>query len=268
MKVTTRVVIRMRDGKVLSKDSYEYNGPVAECKKGGGSSSTEYVQSPEARQIMNMFMPTIQRIAQAGAPGAPGYVPGGGTLGGGGKGGGVAGAVLPNVLQQMGGGYTGPGGPLWDTTMPAGAMGYDVPSQPGVPNMTLGGLPSEVQKSFMAPYLEGEQRMLQTLGNAGGSAMGGFSGQQAAAVGDYWSKASPAYSQSLFQASQPMWQAQLQQGQQDWAAQLAQQQFGATAGQQEWQAGLQEKKFPFEVIPTMVGEAAPSPVVSSGGGKK
>lgn len=244
MKVTTKVVIRMSDGKVLSEESYEYHGPVAECKKGGGGGSTEYVQSPEARQIMEMMMPTIQRIAQAGAPGAP--------------------------------------TPLWETAMPSGAMGYDVPSPYGIPDTTgmmptaatMGAISPEVKAGVMAPYKEAEQQLMETLGagNILGSARGGFSGAGATGLGRYWADAAPEYTKSLWDmvapAQQAGWGAELQRSQQGWGAGLAQNIFGSQMAGQQWQAGLQEKQFPFTVIPAMMGESMPSPVVSQGGGKK
>jgi len=70
MKVYRKVVIDIETGQTISEDSYEYNGPIAECKGGGkGRSSTEYVQSPEAREIMEAMMPTIRRIGMAGETG-------------------------------------------------------------------------------------------------------------------------------------------------------------------------------------------------------
>ncbi len=40
MKIYTRVVMSLKTGNVLEADSYEYKGPVVECKGGGKSPST------------------------------------------------------------------------------------------------------------------------------------------------------------------------------------------------------------------------------------
>ena len=54
-------------------------------KKGGGDATTDYVQSPEAREIMQLLTPTIERIGMAGQYG--GVIPEGMTYGAGGPGG-------------------------------------------------------------------------------------------------------------------------------------------------------------------------------------
>jgi hypothetical protein len=135
----------------------------------------------------------------------------------------------------------------------------------------------------MAPYLEAEQQLLETLGAGGGlgSARGGFSGQGAAGLGRYWADAGQQYGRDLWgmiapaqqagwgaelQRGQQGWQAELGRGQQDWGAQLAQSMFGAQAGQEQWRAGLQEQRFPFDIIPGLFGQSMPSPVVTQGGG--
>jgi len=252
MKVITRIVIRMSDGSTISEDSYEYHGPVAECKKGGGGESkTDYVQSPEARQIMNMFMPSIQRIAQAGAPGAPtGY---GQLPGGYGQAGGVTGKMgsMPGIGGQPQP-YGGPSGTLWDVG------GYDVPSVSGMmpSEATMGAISPEVRAGVMAPYKEAEQQLMETLGAGGGlgSARGGFSGQGAAGLGKYWADAGQQYGQDLWGMVAPAQQA-------GWGAELGQ-------AKDVWSQELMAKQFPYTVIPGMAGSSMPSPVVSQGGGKK
>jgi len=196
-------------------------------KKGGGG-STSYVQSPEARQIMQSLMPMFDMMVKKGLGGQP----------------------------------------LWDVPdMPSSATTYDVPGY-DVPNLTLGGLPSEVKKSFMAPYLEGEKQMLHTIGQGGGgSAMGGFSGPQAASIGQYWGQASPAYSQSLFQAAQPMWQAGVGRNRDIWGGELGRNIFGAQQAGEGWKQRLGAIQAPFSIFPGMLGESMPSPVVEQGGKK-
>ena len=62
-------------------------------------------------------------------------------------------------------------------------------------------------------------------------------------------------------AAQPMWQADLQRGQLGYGSEL-------DRSKSIWQQELLEKQFPFSVIPSMMGESMPSPVVNQGGGKK
>jgi hypothetical protein len=136
----------------------------------------------------------------------------------------------------------------------------------------MGAISPEVRAGVMAPYLEAEQQLMETLGAGGGlgSARGGFSGQGAAGLGRFWADAGQQYGRDLWgmiaPAQQAGWGAELQRGQQDWGAQLAQNMFGAQAGQQQWQAGLQEQQFPFSVIPAMFGQAMPSAVTTQGSG--
>lgn len=40
MKIITRIVMNITTGKVLEEESYDYSGPIAECKGGGSSSTT------------------------------------------------------------------------------------------------------------------------------------------------------------------------------------------------------------------------------------
>ena len=154
-------------------------------KGGGGGSDTEYVQSPESRQLMQMFMPTIQRIANAGSGGSAqaGYNPsvGGTGAGGGGAGGGKLGSTVAGMLPGALGAAS-PGGPLSVGTSLWDVGGYDVPDMYDVPDFTLSGLPSDVKTSFMAPYLEAENKLKDTLG---GSVSSGFSDRAQRALGGF-----------------------------------------------------------------------------------
>lgn len=58
MKIYTRVVMSLFDGKILEADAIEYSGPVAECK--GGSTSTTSVD-----EVYNARMATIAESQQS-----------------------------------------------------------------------------------------------------------------------------------------------------------------------------------------------------------
>lgn len=268
-------------------------------KKGGGDSTTEYVQSPEAREVMNLMMPTIERIGMAGQYG--GVVPEGATYGGfgaddgagvgttgGGKGGlfGGSGGLAGDVAGQAGlDGRPMTSGLLWGPGS-YDVPGYGMPSPYDVPDIagmmptetTMGAISQDVRQAVMAPYKEIEQQLLETLGAGGGlgSARGGFSGQGAAGVGRYWGDVAPEYTRSLWgmvaPAQQAGWQAELGRGRDVYGAELGREAslFGAGLGRERdiWGQEQMARQFPFSVIPGMAGSAMPSPVVSQGGGKK
>jgi len=265
----------MSDGKILSEKSYEYAGPVAECKKGGGGGgSTEYVQSPEARQVMQLLMPTIQRMGVAGQYG--GVIPEGTPMGGGfpagvgGKGGGVIGAATEGI-----GGMTGAAAPSGDMSpgLLWGPGSYDVPTPYGIPDITgmmptsatMGAIAPEVRAGVMAPYVEASQQLGEQLATYGGSARGGMGGSAAAGLGRFWGDVGQQYGRDLWSMVQPAqqagWQAELGRGRETWGA-------GLGRARDIWGQEQMAKQFPYTAIPGMFGASMPSPVVQQGGGKK
>lgn len=99
--------------------------------------------------------------------------------------------------------------------------GYDIPNATGLMPTTdwWNSLSSDVKAGAWAPFQEGQNNLLETLGASGvsGSARGGYSGAAGAALGQYMGDASPAYAMNLWNMSQPgmmaNWQAQLGQNQ-------------------------------------------------------
>lgn len=71
MKVITKVVIDIETGEVLEEESYEYEGPIAECK--GGGSTVTYQQSPEQKRLLDAVMPIIQDMVATIQKGEPLY---------------------------------------------------------------------------------------------------------------------------------------------------------------------------------------------------
>jgi hypothetical protein len=222
VKIYKTLVMDIKSGKTIFEDSYIYDGPIAECK---GGSSTEYVQSPEAREIMEMMMPTVQRIAEAG---------------------------------QL-------GGTLWDIPSYGLPASYAIPDITSMmpTTATMAAISPDVKAAVMAPYKETEQQLLETLGAGGGlgSARGGFSGQGAAGVGRYWADVAPEYTQSLWgmvaPAQQAGWQAELNRALTGYGAELGR-------SKDIWSQQVQAAQFPYTVIPQMAGAAMPTPVTTSG----
>lgn len=197
--------------------------------KKSGDGGTSYVQSPEARQVMNLLMPTVKRIGQAGQA----------------------------------------GGTLWDVGGYDIPSLYDIPDITGMmPTAeTMASIAPEVRAGVMAPYKETERQLMETLGAGGGlgSARGGFSGQGAAGIGKYWADVAPEYTQSLWSMVQPAqqagWQAELARGMTGYTSAL-------DRAKDIWSQEVMAKQFPYSVIPGMAGASMPTPVTSQSGGKK
>lgn len=75
MKITTRVVIRIEDWKILEEDSYEYTGPVAECKgrsSGGGGQSGKIAYPEYIVGFHNKWLGELDALTEQ-LPGANPY---------------------------------------------------------------------------------------------------------------------------------------------------------------------------------------------------
>lgn len=66
MKIYTKVVMDIRTGKILEEELFEYQGPIAECK-GGGSSTTTSTTNVYPDYAYNRRMATVaeKQLAQA-----------------------------------------------------------------------------------------------------------------------------------------------------------------------------------------------------------
>lgn len=264
MKVITKSVIDMKTGKVLEQESYEYCGPVAECKKGGGGgggTNTKYVQSPEARKMLKYMMPAVKKVGQAGKKGRP----------------------------------------LWDVPSAPGVGSYGVGQAPNLGGYGVGqapmptqgwysGLDENIKAGMMEPYQEASKQLMEQMGAAGmgGSARGGISGNAAAGLGRFWEDAATGMGQQAWGMINPnamaQWQAQNQAGRDVWSTQaqadMAQWQAETGAGrdiwsaqnqaaQNQWMQDIAARQSPYSIIPGMAGGSMPTPVVTqSSGGKK
>ena len=72
MKIIRKCVIEIGTGKILEEDSFEYEGPIARCKGGGGSrTEVRYTASPEQRALYSAMYPAFTEVigkVRAGRP--------------------------------------------------------------------------------------------------------------------------------------------------------------------------------------------------------
>jgi hypothetical protein len=201
--------------------------------KGSSGTKTTYTASPEQRQMYAMLAPMIQQMSNIGQSqlGQSGY-----------------GMPQAPTMPSMGGVLTGAGQygiPGYDIPT-YGMFGYNVPSTSSIMPTTdwWKGLAPEVKAGAWAPFGEGQNRLMETLGSSGqgGSARGGYSGATGAALGQYMADATPAYAMNLWNMSAPGamagWQANLGQNQYLAGLQNQQAQWGAQAqlGENQWAA--------------------------------
>ena len=258
MKIYERIVIDIETGKILDEESYEYNGPIAECKGGGGGTpwyspqkmfdpgnvfgtydtgggggdiNTTVVSSPEARQLLEWLGPSLRRIGEMGGAGKPLYD--------------VPKAPIGRSMKYF-----------------RGAVPSAAGLMPTAEN--IGAISPEIKQAVAAPYLEGIGQVTEQFGGGMGSAMGGVSGAGAKVLQDSMTQMIPQYTQQLWGMVQPGMQ-------QEWTAQtaanLAQAQTGAQMEQQEWGADVAARAAPYGLIPEMAGGSMPS-IMAQPAGKK
>ena len=250
MKIYKSVTIDIETGEVLDEESFEYNGPVAECKggsfdpakvfdpanvwgehEGGGGMNTTIVSSPEARQLLEWLGPSLRRIGEMGGAGKPLYD--------------VPKAPIGRSMKYF-----------------RGAVPSAAGLMPSAEN--IGAISPDIKKAVAAPYLEGIGQVTEQFGGGMGSAMGGVSGAGAKVLQDSMTQMIPQYTQQLWGMVQPGMQ-------QEWTAQtaanLAQAQTGAQMEQQEWGADVAARAAPYGLIPEMAGGSMPS-IMAQPAGKK
>jgi hypothetical protein len=233
MRVYSSVTISMETGEVLDSKSYEYTGPVAECK---GKVKTKYVQSPQAQQALDAYMPALQRMGAYGATGAP----------------------------------------LWDTgQIPTWSLGYykpptaglEAPSAAGLmpTSANIGAIDPSIKGAVAAPYLEAIGQVTEQFGGGSGSARAGLSGAGGEVLARSMERMTPQYIQQLWGMVQPGLS-------QEYAAKVAagQQVYGATAQSNlaraaaasgltlaQYQAQQAARAAPFQALPAIVGGSMP-----------
>jgi len=254
MKIYTKVTISMDTGEVLDSESYEYNGPVAECK-GGGGSSTQYVQSPEARGLYQAAYPAAYQAGTAAGRGQPLYNTG-----------------------NMDYSYAG----YFPTTA------YNVPEQyqvGGAEEMLYqpGMISPEVIKGLQQPGLDIMGQAVEQFGGGYGSARGGISGagqelfgrtarmiapQMALATQQMVSPALQTAFGARTGAARDVFGAQVGAEQAAFGGQLAQgQQIAAHKGL-EYQARQQAMFAPYQALSGVASQNVPTAVQQPQGGKK
>lgn len=187
MKIYTKTVIDMASGEMLESESFDYTGPVAECK---GGVSTTTVTSPQAEQALGAVMPALERIGQMGSIGAPLYN--------------VPQAPIGNIAQYYGG--------AGQAMMPSAA--------------NIGAIDPNIQRAVAQPYEQAMGQIVEKFGGGMGSARGGLSGAGAKVLQDSAQQLIPQYTKSLWDMISPGLSASAMGGAQA-ASNLAGQQWGA-----------------------------------------
>ena len=254
MKVYRRIVLDIKTGNILYKDSYEYSGKIAECK-GGGSSVTQY-QSPEQRQIYAEFLPIMQQLSASARGGPAAY----------------------NIPQYP----TAPIAPSMQGVL-SGTPQYQIPNiQQMMPSQQwYSDLSPEVMAGIRAPYEDASKQLTESLGYSAGSPMAGASGVLGGSQAKFWEYAGRNIGQQAWNMTAPAmqqgWQAQLGQSQlgyqnlqQERAADyqniLAQQQAGYAGQQNIWTQQMQQAMLPYTIAPGLMGGTYSSPVVNQSAG--
>lgn len=273
MRIYRSVTFDIETGEKIAEDSFEYDGPIAECK---GDVETETVQSPEAREALQAIMPALYRIGLAGQFG--GVIPEGQFYGSApqtstgdywadnsdkgywserddeGKT-----YWIPSGGGDITGTATGTAGVTGaDTRMPAppGTL-YSVPQAPinQLMNYYAGAMPSaanigaispEIKQAVAAPYLEAIGQVTEQFGGGMGSAMGGVSGAGAKVLQDSMTTMIPQYTQQLWNMVQP--------------ATLASATAASQAAMQEWGAETTARAAPYSAISDVAGGTMPTTV--------
>ena len=273
MKIYEKIILN-KDGVVIEEKSYEYQGEVALCGKGGGSSTT-YAYPPELSQMMKMFMPVAERLSQ------------GGQL-----------WDVPQAPQMFGGGAPPSYGvtPQYNIPMQGQTPGYDVPDVMSMmpSRETYDMVSPQVKAGLWAPYEQAQERLMETLGGRGalGSQKGGYSGAAGAAIGELMSRGAEDVGLNIARMTLPqlqmgwqaglgreqqMWGEDVRRGTQQWGAELGreQQMWGQEqqrardlyqrdlqVGQTEWGSEMerwrmlqQQQQMPYQFMPQMMGGA-------------
>jgi hypothetical protein len=255
MKIYKKIRIDIETGAVTHEDSFEYEGPLALCGggKGGGSTKTEYAQSPEQQAGFNALMPTYQNIGSAGARTPLGYTD------------------KHQWHQQH---RSTPAQLHKGTTCLT-------PLRPLKTGGTVSHLP--VMAGLNAPWNDARNQMFESLGQAGslGSAGAGMSGAAGAALGEFESNRANQMGLQAWNMMQPglmnQWQGQLganqyltgmqnaaeqQQYGTNYQNQLNQQQQDYGMSQNLWNQQIAANQAPFHLAPGLMGGTYSTPIVS------
>jgi len=143
-----------------------------------------------------------------------------------------------------------PGMQQYASALSGGGSLYNVPQAP-MPNQGwFSGLDPSITQGLWEPYQQGSQQLAEQLGSYGqlGSARGGVAGAGAAGLGKYWEQAGRDVGLSAWSMINPNQMAQ-------------------------YQAQTQAQQMPWLTMPSVFGNAMPTPYIKQGdsgggGGKK
>lgn len=196
MKIYNKVVIDMVSGDVIEEDSFEYDGAIAECKGGSSQTKTEYVQSPEQRQVFAEVLPIIQEMAAqrgevlwdvaAGMPTVPTPLTAQGVMTG------VETPSAVGVTPGMGGVLTG-------------LAPYEIPEAVMPSSGWFEGIAPEVRAGLWEPYKEAGMGLTEQMASMGqlGSARAGVSAGAGAALGELSAQAATDVGLQAWQMTAP-----------------------------------------------------------------
>ena len=245
----------MESLKTVHEESYEYEGELALC--GGSSGGTDYVQSPEQRQIYGYLAPLAQIMSQRGQAGQPLW----------------EGTPAPDVFNVREGGIPSMRGTLSGVDM------YQLPSQDLVQptSQWWGDVSPDVKAGLWAPYKEAGAQLAEQLGGRGqwGSARGGPSGAAGAALGEIAARGAqqvPLQAWQMGEAGRMAgWQAELGRNQRDYGNRLQEaladfNRYGTRYQNKmaEWSGEQQAIAAPWGQFMQGLGATYPTPVVDPG----
>ena len=201
---------------------------------GSGGATTEYTQSPEARDMMQAILPMIQGMGQYGTQRYFGDAPQMGA------------PSMAGVLSSQ---------QMYDIPDPTSAM----PTADW-----YGALAPEVKAGLYAPYEEAGRGMMEQMNSRGqlGSARGGLSGATGAAMGELAGQAAKNVGLNAWQMTAPM-------AQNAWSADLQRNQQAYNVGQQERMGDYNTAMNVWQMPQQMMGMAPqfmPQGIVQPGSG--
>lgn len=204
---------------------------------GGGETKTEYVQSPEARQIMQQLLPVISNIY------------------------GSDGKVHTNLYKQPTLGWTTP------TYSGADVKDYIAGGK------TYQNVYDQIAPSLWQSYESNvENPLINRFAGSGslGSPIAGLSGASADALEASRRKAGNDISSQAYTLAQAPLTAAMNAANTGSLAQFTANADNAkTSATSNWQSQIQEMQYPFQILPGLLGGTMPTPVTTtSSGGKK
>lgn len=216
----------------------ELGGMEAKCHggKGGGGSSTSYVQSPEARKLMKKLLPIMDTVYPGGKAATNLY-------------------DIPELKYNL------PNQEIADVNdyIPQGDIYENVYNK--------------IAPSLWSSYEQNVQNPLVTkFAKSGtlGAPTAGVGGAAMTVLNDSRQKAGNDISSQAYQMAQaPLTQAMQAENAMNQSKYAMQSSVAKAQAELPWQAQIQESQYPYQILPGMLGGTMPQPVTTTkSGGKK